>query len=218
MRPFIIADNQDLTKAGWIYLINKHYPNASQIEVLQKKELMQTCAENPDGIILLDYNLFDFENVSEVVFLQEKYAKTNWIICSDTINEEAVRSFLFGSSRISILKKDSDAEEFISALKQASKGDRYISSYISNMLLDAGKTRNAIAQSRNVLTQTEQEILREMAMGKSTREIAEIRHASIHTIMTHRKNIFRKIEVNNVHEATRYAMRAGLIDMAEYYI
>jgi len=40
----------------------------------------------------------------------------------------------------------------------------------------------------------------------------------MHTIMTHRKNIFRKIEVNNVHEATKYAMKAGLIDLAEYYI
>jgi len=218
MRPFIIADNQDISKAGWMFFINRNYPEASLVEVLQKKELIQVCMEKPDGIFLLDYNLFDFENVSEVVFLQEKYPKSNWIICSDSINEEAVRSFLFGSSRISVLQKDSDAEEFISALKQAVKGDRYISSYISNMLLDAGKTRNVIAQSRNVLTITEQEILREMAMGKSTREIAEIRHASIHTIMTHRKNIFRKIEVNNVHEATRYAMRAGLIDMAEYYI
>jgi len=36
--------------------------------------------------------------------------------------------------------------------------------------------------------------------------------------MTHRKNIFRKIEVNNVHEATKYAIRAGIVDMTEYYI
>jgi len=36
--------------------------------------------------------------------------------------------------------------------------------------------------------------------------------------MTHRKNIFRKIKVNNVHEATKYAMRAGIVNLAEYYI
>jgi DNA-binding CsgD family transcriptional regulator len=57
-----------------------------------------------------------------------------------------------------------------------------------------------------------------MALGKTTKEIASKRHVSVHTIMTHRKNIFRKIEVNNVHEATKYAMRAGIVDMAEYYI
>ena len=36
--------------------------------------------------------------------------------------------------------------------------------------------------------------------------------------MTHKKNIFRKLGVNNVYEATRYALRAGLVEMMEYYI
>ena len=35
---------------------------------------------------------------------------------------------------------------------------------------------------------------------------------------SHRKNIFRKLGVNNVHESTKYAMRAGIVDLAEYYI
>ena len=52
----------------------------------------------------------------------------------------------------------------------------------------------------------------------TTKEIAEKRVSSFHTVNTHRKNIFRKLQVNNVHEATRYAFRAGLIDAAEYYI
>ena len=41
---------------------------------------------------------------------------------------------------------------------------------------------------------------------------------SFHTINSHRINIFRKLGVNNVHEATKYAMRAGIVDLAEYYI
>jgi len=52
----------------------------------------------------------------------------------------------------------------------------------------------------------------------TTKEIAEKRFSSFHTINTHRKNIFRKLGVNNVHEATKYALRAGLVDSAEYYI
>ncbi|MBF1080731.1 MAG: response regulator transcription factor, partial [Prevotellaceae bacterium] len=57
-----------------------------------------------------------------------------------------------------------------------------------------------------------------IAQGMTSREIAEKRFLSFHTVNTHRKNIFRKLGVNNVHEATRYALRAGLIDAAEYYI
>jgi DNA-binding NarL/FixJ family response regulator len=50
------------------------------------------------------------------------------------------------------------------------------------------------------------------------KEIAVERNSSIHTITTHKKNIFRKINVNTIYEATKYALRAGLVEMVEYYI
>ena len=68
------------------------------------------------------------------------------------------------------------------------------------------------------LTRTETEILKDIALGMTTKEIADKRFSSFHTVNTHRKNIFRKLNVNNVHEATKYALRAGLVDTAEYYI
>ena len=74
------------------------------------------------------------------------------------------------------------------------------------------------APDRAKLTPTENEILKDIALGMTTREIAEKRFSSFHTVNTHRKNIFRKLGVNTIHEATKYALRAGLVDSAEYYI
>jgi len=217
MRKIILADNQELARAGWLYLINRAGLLLPVEEVESKKELVALCMQNQDSLIVLDYNLLDFESATEVLILSTRFPKSAWIICSDSLSENFIRKVVFESSNISILLKDSSAEDLQSALKQALKGERYISSYISNILFEATKARKT-DQKDHVLTQTEKEILREMALGKSTREIAELRHASIHTITTHRKNIFRKIEVNNVYEATKYAIRAGLIDMADYYI
>ena len=73
-------------------------------------------------------------------------------------------------------------------------------------------------QEKINLTKTETEILKDIALGMTTKETAEKRFSSFHTVNTHRKNIFRKLGVNNVHEATKYALRAGLVDSAEYYI
>ena len=61
-------------------------------------------------------------------------------------------------------------------------------------------------------------LLPDIALVLTSREIAEKRYSIFHTVNTYRKNVFRKIGVNNVHEATRYALRAGLVDSAEYYI
>ena len=68
------------------------------------------------------------------------------------------------------------------------------------------------------LTKTETEIVIDIVQCMTTREIAEKRFSSFHTSNSLRKNIFPKLGVNNGHEATKYAFRAGLIDAAEYYI
>ena len=70
----------------------------------------------------------------------------------------------------------------------------------------------------NNLTPTETDILRLIAKGMTVKEIAAERISSIHTIVTHKKNIFRKLGINNVYEATKYALRAGLVEIVEYYI
>ena len=70
----------------------------------------------------------------------------------------------------------------------------------------------------DILTATEAEIVKAIAQGKTTKEIAEERFSSVHTITTHRKNIFRKLGVNTAHEVVKYAIRAGLVDPSEFYI
>ncbi|HET7732990.1 MAG TPA: response regulator transcription factor [Paludibacter sp.] len=217
MRNIILADNQDISNAGWRYLLQKQYDVVEVIEVTQKKGLLSLLIGQPDSLVILDYTLFDFESANELIILQSRFEQADWILFSDELSDDFLRSLLYNTQNFSILLKDSTKEEISSALKEAIKGNRYICNHVSNILLDNNKNIQS-HHSKQVLTATEQEILKEMALGKTTKEIAARRHVSVHTIMTHRKNIFRKIEVNNVHEATKYAMRAGIVDMAEYYI
>ena len=113
--------------------------------------------------------------------------------------------------------KDSPKDEIIWALHCASRKERFICNFATSLVLSAGKMQTATTNEYS-LTETEKVILKEIALGKTTKEIAAEKFLSFHTINTHRKNIFRKINVNNVHEATKYAMRAGIIDLAEYCI
>lgn len=217
MRNIILADNQDISNAGWHFLFQNITEDKVIQEVTEKKGLISLLIASPNSLVILDYTLFDFESVNELLILQARFEMVDWILFSDELSDEFLRTLLYNTQSFSVLMKDSSKEEIYSALKEALRGNRYICNHVSNILLD--NSRNSQNQSlRNLLTTTEQEILKEMALGKTTKEIASHRHVSVHTIMTHRKNIFRKIEVNNVHEATKYAMRAGIVDMAEYYI
>ena len=217
MKKIVIADNQDISALGWQYIIAKQGNHEDVTFATDKKELIAYLNVNPDSLVILDYTLFNFESVNELTILDLRFPDTDWILFSDELSDEFLRSILFNSQSFSVLLKDASAEEIVTALKSVSRGSRYICNHVSNILLDSSKNQS-VSPIRQVLTSTEQEILKEMALGKTTKEIAAKRYVSVHTIMTHRKNIFRKIEVNNVHEATKYAMRAGIVDMAEYYI
>jgi len=217
MRNIILADNQDISNAGWHYVLQKQYGITEVTEVTEKKDLVGLLIADSDSLVILDYTLFDFESVNELLILQARFEKTDWILFSDELSDDFVRNLLFNTHSFSVLMKDSGKDEISSALKEALKGNRYICNHVSNILLDSTK-KSQKNNLKQILTVTEQEILKEMALGRTTKEIAAQRYVSAHTIMTHRKNIFRKIEVNNVHEATKYAMRAGIVDMAEYYI
>ncbi len=217
MREIIIADNQDISKAGWHYLLQNIVEVNDIYEVTEKKELVKLLLQFPASLVILDYTLFDFESVNELIILQERFKKANWILFSDELSDDFLRMVLYNTQSISVLLKDCAQEEIIAALKETIRGKRYICNHVSNLLISNDKMPHNL-NVKQILTPTEQEILKDMALGKTTKEIAAKRFVSIHTIMTHRKNIFRKIEVNNVHEATKYAMRAGVVDLAEYYI
>jgi len=214
MRSIILADNQDLTKAGWLYLLQSAGAALPE-EVADKATLLRHCAMYPEALVILDYTLFDFHQEEELIILQEKYPAMSWIICAESMTDALIRNLVYKTQQCSIILKDSSQEDLQSALKMALKGQRYISSVISNRIFENSRPKVA---APSVLTSTEQEILKELAMGHSTREIANNRNISMHTVMTHRKNIFRKIEVNTVYEATKYAMKTGLVDLTEYYI
>ena len=111
-------------------------------------------------------------------------------------------------------------EEILTALQCASRKERFICNHVSNLLLagngSSSPTHPTIKD--DLLTTAERSILKEIALGKTTKEIAAERNLSFHTVNSHRKNIFRKLGVNNAHEATKYAMKAGIVDLVEYYI
>lgn len=215
MRTLVIADNQDITKAGILYLTDKMPEIDLVTEAADKKELLRLLVRYPDAVVLLDYTLFDLNSADELIILQERFKRISWILFSEELSEDFIRRIIFSSETFSIVLKDSFLEEIRTAIFSAFRSQRFICNRINNLLSD----RKAGQQKEHpVLTSTEVEILKSIALGKTTKEIAAERFSSIHTITTHRKNIFRKLEVNNLHEATRYALRAGIIDSAEYYI
>jgi len=60
MREYIIADNQDITKAGMMFLLSKQKDVSQLLAVDNKTELIRELRLHPQAVVILDYTLFDF--------------------------------------------------------------------------------------------------------------------------------------------------------------
>lgn len=216
MRDVIIADRQDITRVGVETLIREMKKTSAIHYGSSKAEIVKLLVSRPDAVVILDYTLSDFTGVDELLNLGYRFPESLWFLFSDELSYDFLRRVIIGSGMYSVVLKSCDLDEINIGLIHIFRGERFICGRVSNQLLQA--QRPVADTIDKILTATEKEILKEIAVGKTTKEIAASRNLSFHTIITHRKNIFRKLEVNNAHEAIKYAMRAGLVDLAEYYI
>ncbi len=209
----LLADKQDITRAGLTYVIQQMGVGDSKYTE-DKAELLLALKEDDRAVVILDYTLFDINDAEELLILNQRFPHTHWLLFSEDLSSNFVKILIASSMHFSVLMKECALSEIREAIQYAAHGNRFICQRMTEVLLSPSVER----EEKVNLTKTETEILKEIALGMTTKEIAEKRFSSFHTVNTHRKNIFRKLGVNNVHEATKYALRAGLVDSAEYYI
>ena len=213
MRKYIIADNQELTRFALESLLQKDEENEIY-RAFDRAGLVALLKEHGSAVVLLDYTLFDFTDDDQLLIIAERFSLSQWILISDELTPRFIRRVVYSSHQFSVVYKDGPLSELREALSAANRHTRYL----SQRALETVITQQQEEEAPSILTTTEMEIVKAIAQGKTTREIATERFSSIHTVTTHRKNIFRKLGINTAHEAVKYALRAGLIDPSEFYI
>ncbi|MDR0421569.1 MAG: response regulator transcription factor [Proteiniphilum sp.] len=214
MRTFIIADNQDITRVGVISVLDSQYGDCRRETAGNCCELLALLRCFPESVVILDYTLFDFVSVNQLLNMMWGAKGAAWILFSDELEVHFLRQVLLVDPAVSVVMKQNPLQNIIDAVDCAVYGKTYLCDVAVSVLED----RVPLKKIRDCLTASEKGILREIALGKTTKVIAFEKNLSFHTVNTHRRNIFRKLAVNNAHEATKYALQAGLIDLMEYYI
>jgi len=214
MKHFILADNQDLTRFALESLIRQDDSN-SLYRASDKASLVALLKEHENAVVLLDYTLFDFADEEQLLIVAERFVLSEWILISDDLSPAIMRRLVYSSHQFSIIFKDGPLKDLRDALQTVGNHQRFISQRALEVIIHQQLEEE---ERPSILTETETEIVKAIAQGKSTKEIANERFSSVHTITTHRKNIFRKLGVNTAHEVIKYALRAGLVDSSEFYI
>ena len=214
MGKFILADNQELTRFALESLLKKDEENVVY-KASDKAGLVELLKEHESAVVILDYTLFDFSDEDQLLIVAERFSLSDWILVSEELTPRFLRRMVYSSHQFSIIFKDGPLQEVREALEAVGRHQRFISQRALEVIISQQQEEE---EQPSVLTATETEIVKAIAQGKTTKEIANERFSSIHTITTHRKNIFRKLGINTAHEVVKYALRAGLIDSSEFYI
>ncbi|MBV5311657.1 MAG: response regulator transcription factor [Prolixibacteraceae bacterium] len=212
----VIADSQFLVIEALKSLLanNEQFTISGIVET--QRELIKVIEKEACQLLIVDTALTDFDEPVDFQFVKQQYPDLSILVLTNSIGKTEFTEL----SKIgikNIIYKTADREEILAAIDAALKGKKYFAEEIIDMILDQNESKS-VPEEPTHLTSSEIEIVRLIAGGLTTKEIANQKNISFHTVNTHRKNIFRKMGVSNASELIIQAIRAGWIDNIEYYI
>jgi len=217
LTEILIADSQVLTREG-ITTVLKNTGNYDIIGSIESKnELFDFLEDNTPSILIIDpYRVNDFL-ISNLAKLTGIFPSSRILVLTgDSVNENIIKILEFGITHI--LLKCCTKDELLNALTALETNENFLCKEVVEALLKENLTISKNKSTNIHLTKKEFEIIRLIAQGLSTKKIAAKDFLSVHTVNTHRKNIFKKLGINNTSELIMYAVKTGIVDTTEYYI
>ena len=162
-------------------------------------------------VILMDIDMPIMNGLDAAKIIKQKHSSIKIIMLS-MHSEKAMIKDLIQIGVDGYLLKNSSKEELINAIVKVSAGGQYFSSDVTLSLLidDSSEIRGNSLKGVN-LTNREIEIIKLIAEGYTNKEIGEKLFISHRTVDSHRTNLMKKLEVNNVAGLISYAIKRGIV-------
>ncbi|MFN8208598.1 MAG: response regulator transcription factor [Bacteroidales bacterium] len=212
----LIADGQYLTRLGIAQAVQSHSPGCLIAGLSSGEDLWLELKSNTPDILILDHDWMDFDVQEDLPEITGLYPALRILLVTEDFKpEEISRAWEKGVS--GIVLKSSTELEFQQAFLACCENQRYLAAELVDVVMSR-QDHKKNAAGDHPLTPSELEIVRLIGQGLTTKEIANQKHLSFHTIITHRRNIFKKLGINNSSELLMYAIRNGIIPTIDYSI
>lgn len=164
----------------------------------------------PD-VVVIDVALPKLNGIEATRRLKAKMPGTHVVALSMNSDPRNVMAMLEAGATAYLLK-DAAADELLTALGAVSRGETYLSPAIAAGVVDHALHGRSLAScaSEKPLSVREREVVRLIADGKSSKEIAAVLHIAVSTVDSHRRQIMDKLNLRNIADLTKYAIREGL--------
>ncbi len=216
-KTVLIIDDHPLFREGLKTII----ASDSKFEVVGeagkgREGLRMAKALKPD-LVLMDISLPDQSGIQLTHEIRSLLSDTRVMIVSMHSKIDYIAE-AFQAGATGYVIKESASERLMRGLEHVSKGQYFLDSSVSHEVVKKlmefpGKEAKITDGAYGTLTPREQEVMRLLAEGFSTKEAAEKLFISPKTIENHRNNIMRKLDLHSTIELIRYAAKLGVIDV-----
>jgi len=206
----LLADDHALVRAGIRSLLNAMDEVEVVAEASSGEEAIELAASSRPDVVLMDIAMKGITGLEAAARMRGRNPEVRVVILSMHSGEEYVLQALRAGAA-GYLLKDAATGELELALRSVMRGESWLSPAVSRQVVEGYVQRAGGEQAPEVLTARQREVLRLVAGGKSTKEIAFLLNLSVKTVETHRAQIMERLGIRDVAGLVRYALRTGLV-------
>jgi DNA-binding NarL/FixJ family response regulator len=208
----VLVDDHKLVRDGIKTILER----GTEFHVLGEAEdgadAVALCEKSTPDLVLMDIGLPGMNGIEATTELLRRCPGVKVVILSMYDDENSVVGAIRSGARAFVLKKASSSE-LLDALRAVARGGSYLSSQVSDRLLARIQRGDLDTRDRSplqTLSPRELQVLRLVAEGKTSKDIAALLNLGLQTVRSYRKTMMKKLGVNNVAGLTQLALAAGL--------
>ncbi|MCK9377847.1 MAG: response regulator transcription factor [Syntrophobacterales bacterium] len=208
MNPYtvVLADDHPMFREGIRRIIERIADVVISGEASDGLELLEHLKKSCPDLVILDISMPNLRGLEAIREIKKLYPQVKVVVLTMHRKKEFIRQALADGADGFLLKEDPSGE-LIRAVQTVQKGEKYLSPLISSDLISL----TLADDQADLLTMREREVLKLLAEGRKTQEIAEVLFISVNTVRRHRYNIMEKLNIKNMAELVKYAISQSYI-------
>jgi DNA-binding NarL/FixJ family response regulator len=206
----VLADDHALVRAGIRSLLDSMGGVTVVGEAGSGEDALALAERERPDVILMDIAMKGMTGLDAAAEIRQRYPAMRVVILSMYSGEEYVRHALRVGAA-GYLLKDAAAAELELALRSVVRGESWLSPGVSRRMAGGFVQREGGEVAADPLTSRQREVLKLVAVGKSTKQIAFDLSLSVKTVEAHRAQIMERLGIRDIAGLVRYALRTGLV-------
>jgi len=206
----LLADDHTLFRAGLRALLSDIDGVQIVAEARDGAEAVELAASTEPDLAILDIAMPRLNGLAATEKIKAARPATRIIVLSMHLNEEYIRRALSAGAD-GYMVKDSAPSELTVALQAVMAGGNYLSPAAASLLIKQALPGMKGSDPLHMLSPRQVEVLRMVAEGNSTKEIARLLDLSPKTVDIHRAQVMQRLDIHDVAGLTRFAVRVGLV-------